>query len=33
VFHSPIFLGFIGKFTLPFLAPMLALVWWLFFRG
>ena len=31
--HSPTFLGFIGKFTLPFLAPMLVLVWWLFFRG
>jgi len=27
------FLGFIGKFTLPFLLPMLLVVWLLFFRG
>jgi Na+/H+ antiporter NhaD/arsenite permease-like protein len=31
--HSPAFLGFIFKFTLPFLLPMLLVVWLLFFRG
>ncbi len=29
----PSFLEFILKFTLPFLLPVLALVWWLFFRS
>ncbi len=33
--HAPVpgFLGFILKFTLPFMLPMLVVVWWLFFRG
>ncbi len=30
--HTPTFLGYIFKFTLPFMAPMLFVVWWLFFR-
>ena len=30
---TPSFLGFIGKFALPFMAPMLFLIWWLFFRS
>ena len=31
--HSPSFLGFIVRFTLPFMVPMILIVWWLFFRG
>ena len=31
--HTPTFLGYVFKFTLPFMLPMLVLVWWLFFRG
>jgi Na+/H+ antiporter NhaD/arsenite permease-like protein len=30
---TPGFPGYVGKFTLPFLFPMLVVVWWLFFRG
>lgn len=30
--HTPGFLGYILRFTLPFVLPMLVLVWWLFFR-
>jgi Na+/H+ antiporter NhaD/arsenite permease-like protein len=30
--RTPTFLGFLFKFTLPFMMPMLLLVWWLFFR-
>jgi Na+/H+ antiporter NhaD/arsenite permease-like protein len=30
--HTPTFPGFIGKFTLPFLLPMLLAVWLIFFR-
>jgi Na+/H+ antiporter NhaD/arsenite permease-like protein len=30
--QTPTFLGFIFKFTLPFLLPMLVIVWWLFFK-
>jgi Na+/H+ antiporter NhaD/arsenite permease-like protein len=30
--HTPGFLGFVFKYTLPCLAPMLALIWLLFFR-
>ena len=30
--HSPTFLGYVFKFTLPFMVPMLLVVWWLFFR-
>ena len=28
----PGFLGYVVRFTLPFMLPMLVLVWWLFFR-
>jgi hypothetical protein len=31
--HTPSFLTYIGKYTLPFMAPMLVVVWWIFFRG
>ena len=31
--HTPSFLGYIFKFTLPFMVPMLIVVWWIFFRG
>jgi Na+/H+ antiporter NhaD/arsenite permease-like protein len=30
--HTPTFLGYVFKFTLPFMLPMLAIVWLLFFR-
>lgn len=30
--HAPTFLGYLFKFSLPFLLPVLALIWWLFFR-
>jgi len=30
--HTPSFLGYIWKFTLPFMVPMLLIVWWVFFR-
>ncbi len=30
--HTPTFLGYVFKYTLPFMMPMLLLVWWLFFR-
>ena len=30
--HSPTFLGYIFKFTLPFMLPMLVVVWLMFFR-
>src|ERR1051326_9109080 len=31
--HTPTFLGYVFKFTLPFMLPMLVIVWLLFFRG
>jgi Na+/H+ antiporter NhaD/arsenite permease-like protein len=31
--HVPTFLGFVVKYTLPYMLPMLLLIWWLFFRG
>jgi Na+/H+ antiporter NhaD/arsenite permease-like protein len=31
--HTPTFLGYVSKFTLPYMLPMLLVVWWLFFRG
>ena len=31
--HTPTFLGFVFKFTMPCMLPMLAVVWWLFFRS
>jgi Na+/H+ antiporter NhaD/arsenite permease-like protein len=30
--HTPSFLGYIWRFTLPFMLPMVLVVWWLFFR-
>ena len=30
--HTPTFLGYIFKFTLPFMIPMLVVVWWVFLR-
>ena len=30
--HSPHFLEYIFKWTLPFMVPMLVVVWWIFFR-
>jgi Na+/H+ antiporter NhaD/arsenite permease-like protein len=30
--HTPGFLTYVFKYTLPFMLPMLLLVWWLFFR-
>jgi Na+/H+ antiporter NhaD/arsenite permease-like protein len=30
--HAPTFLGYIGRFAVPFLLPTLLVVWWLFFR-
>ena len=30
---TPGFLGYIFKYTLPYMLPMLLIVWWLFFRG
>jgi Na+/H+ antiporter NhaD/arsenite permease-like protein len=30
--HTPFFLGYVFKFTLPFMLPVLLVVWWLFFR-
>jgi Na+/H+ antiporter NhaD/arsenite permease-like protein len=30
--HTPTFLGYIFRFTLPYMLPMLLIVWWLFFR-
>lgn len=29
--RTPTFLGYVGRFTLPFLLPVLAFVWWVFF--
>jgi len=31
--HAPSFLGYVFRFTLPYLLPVLAVVWWVFFRG
>lgn len=31
--HSPDFITYVLKYTLPCMLPMLMLVWWLFFRG
>jgi Na+/H+ antiporter NhaD/arsenite permease-like protein len=31
--HTPSFLGFVFKYSLPCMLPMLLAVWWLFFRG
>jgi Na+/H+ antiporter NhaD/arsenite permease-like protein len=31
--RTPTFLGYVFKYTLPFMVPLLLLVWWIFFRG
>ena len=31
--HTPSFLGYVFRFTLPFMLPMLLIVWWCFFRA
>ncbi|MBI3417318.1 MAG: sodium:proton antiporter [Verrucomicrobia bacterium] len=31
--HTPGFVGYVVKFTLPFMVPMLLIVWWIFFRS
>jgi Na+/H+ antiporter NhaD/arsenite permease-like protein len=31
--HTPAFLGYVFKFTIPFMLPMLLAIWWLFFRS
>ena len=31
--HVPSFLGYVFRFTLPYLLPVLALTWWIFFRS
>jgi Na+/H+ antiporter NhaD/arsenite permease-like protein len=31
--HTPGFLGYLFRFTLPFMVPVLLLVWWLWFRS
>ena len=31
--HTPNFMAYIFKFTLPYMLPMLLIVWLLFFRG
>ncbi|MEO8429520.1 MAG: sodium:proton antiporter [Verrucomicrobiota bacterium] len=31
--HTPTFLGYVVKYTLPFMVPMLVIIWWIFFRG
>lgn len=31
--HTPTFLGYLFRFTLPFMLPVIAAVWWIFFRG
>jgi Na+/H+ antiporter NhaD/arsenite permease-like protein len=31
--NAPSFLGYIFKFSLPFMLPMLVIVWWIFFRA
>ncbi len=30
--HTPTFLGYVFKYTLPFMLPMLLVAWWVFFR-
>ena len=30
--HTPTFLGYVFRYTLPFMVPVLAVVWWVFFR-
>ena len=30
--HTPTFFGYVLRYTIPYMIPMLATVWWLFFR-
>jgi len=30
--HTPTFLGYVGKYSVPYMLPMLLVVWWVFFR-
>ena len=30
--HTPSFLGYVFKYTLPYMIPMLLIVWWIYFR-
>jgi len=30
--RTPTFLGFVFKYTLPYMLPMFVVVWWIFFR-
>jgi Na+/H+ antiporter NhaD/arsenite permease-like protein len=31
--RTPTFIGYVFKYTLPFMTPVLLAIWWLFFRG
>jgi Na+/H+ antiporter NhaD/arsenite permease-like protein len=31
--HTPSFFGYVTRFTIPYMFPMLGIVWWLFFRS
>ena len=31
--RTPTFLGYVFKYTLPFMLPMLLVIWWLYFRN
>ena len=31
--RTPTFLGYVFKYTLPYMFPMLLIVWWIFFRS
>jgi len=31
--HTPSFVGYVWKYTLPFMLPMLLIIWWTFFRS
>ena len=31
--HTPTFVDYVWKFTLPFMLPMIVVVWWIFFRS
>jgi Na+/H+ antiporter NhaD/arsenite permease-like protein len=31
--HTPSFLGYVFKYALPYMLPMLLIIWWLFFRS
>jgi hypothetical protein len=31
--HTPTFVGYVACYTIPFMLPMLVIVWFFFFRG